>query len=454
MGSLPTGSRTDRIIFIIFNHRVRLYMVFDSMEAASRDELREVQDERLREMVETAYENVDYYREMFDEAGLSPDDIQSVGDLSKLPFTTKEDFRDNYPTGMFAVEMEDVIRIHASSGTTGKPKIVGYTRDDLDVWSKAVARCLVAAGVGPDDIVQNAYGYGLFTGGLGLHQGVEELGATVIPIGGGNTQRQVEMLADLGSDVISCTPSYALYLAEVAEDMGYDIRDLPLRVVIFGAEPCTEPMRKEIEERLGVTGIDIYGLSEIVGPGVSIECEQQDGLHIWEDYFYPEIVDPTTGEPVEEGQEGELVLTTLSKQALPVLRYRTGDLTTLNYDTCECGRTAVRMDNITGRSDDLIIVRGVNFYPSEVESVVLEFEEVAPHYRIDISRENNLDTLKVTVEVVDDFDGSITNLKNRITERLSNVLSFTPDELNLVEYGNIARTEVGKVQRVYDHRGQ
>ncbi|KAB1191124.1 AMP-binding protein [Haloferax sp. MBLA0078] len=431
-----------------------MYMVFDSMEAASRDELREVQDERLREMVETAYENVDYYREMFDEAGLSPDDIQSVGDLSKLPFTTKEDFRDNYPTGMFAVEMEDVIRIHASSGTTGKPKIVGYTRDDLDVWSKAVARCLVAAGVGPDDIVQNAYGYGLFTGGLGLHQGVEELGATVIPIGGGNTQRQVEMLADLGSDVISCTPSYALYLAEVAEDMGYDIRDLPLRVVIFGAEPCTEPMRKEIEERLGVTGIDIYGLSEIVGPGVSIECEQQDGLHIWEDYFYPEIVDPTTGEPVEEGQEGELVLTTLSKQALPVLRYRTGDLTTLNYDTCECGRTAVRMDNITGRSDDLIIVRGVNFYPSEVESVVLEFEEVAPHYRIDISRENNLDTLKVTVEVVDDFDGSITNLKNRITERLSNVLSFTPDELNLVEYGNIARTEVGKVQRVYDHRGQ
>ncbi|WP_411966190.1 phenylacetate--CoA ligase PaaK [Haloferax sp. YSMS24] len=429
-------------------------MVFDSMETASRDELREVQDERLQEMVELAYENVDYYREMFDEEGLAPEDIQSVEDLSKLPFTTKEDFRDNYPTGMFAADMDDVIRIHASSGTTGKPKIVGYTRDDLDVWSKAVARCLVAAGIGPDDIVQNAYGYGLFTGGLGLHQGVEELGATVIPIGGGNTQRQVEMLADLGSDVISCTPSYALYLAEVAEDMGYDIRDLPLRVVIFGAEPCTEPMRMEIEERLGVIGVDIYGLSEIVGPGVSIECEQQDGLHIWEDYFYPEIVDPNTGEPLEEGQEGELVLTTLSKHALPVLRYRTGDLTTLNYDTCECGRTAVRMDNITGRSDDLIIVRGVNFYPSEVESVVLEFDEVAPHYRIDISRENNLDKLKVTVEVVDEFSGSITDLKRRITERLSNVLSFTPDELNLVEYGNIARTEVGKVQRVYDHRGQ
>ncbi|WP_396613504.1 phenylacetate--CoA ligase PaaK (plasmid) [Haloferax sp. S1W] len=429
-------------------------MVFDSMETASRSELREVQDQRLQETVQNAYENVDFYRETFDELGLEPGDIEGVEDLSKLPFTTKEDFRDHYPTGMFAREMDDVVRIHASSGTTGKPKIVGYTQDDLDVWSKAVARCLVTSGLGSDDVVQNAYGYGLFTGGLGLHQGIEELGATVIPIGGGNTQRQVEMLADLGSDAISCTPSYALYLAEVAEDMGYDIKDLPLRVVIFGAEPCTEPMRAEIEERLGVTGIDIYGLSEIVGPGVSIECEEQNGLHIWEDYFYPEIIDPNTGEPVEEGEEGELVLTTLAKDALPVLRYRTGDLTTLNYDTCECGRTAVRMDNITGRADDLIIVRGVNFYPSEVESVVLEFDEIAPHYRIDIRRENSLDKLEVTVELTEEFDGSITDLKSRITKRLSNVLSFTPDELNLVEYGNIARTEVGKVQRVYDHRGQ
>ncbi|WP_049915200.1 phenylacetate--CoA ligase PaaK [Haloferax mucosum] len=429
-------------------------MVFDSMESASRDELREVQNSRLRAAVQNAYENVDFYRETFDEHGLTPDDIESVEDLSKLPFTTKENFRDNYPTGMFAVEMDDVVRIHASSGTTGKPKIVGYTRDDLDVWSKAVARCLVAAGIGADDVVQNAYGYGLFTGGLGLHQGVEELGATVIPIGGGNTQRQVEMLDDLGSDVISCTPSYALYLAEVADDMGIDVRDLPLRTVIFGAEPCTEPMRNEIEERLGVTGIDIYGLSEIVGPGVSIECEEQDGLHIWEDYFYPEVIDPNTGDPVAEGEEGELVLTTLAKDALPVLRYRTGDLTTLNYDTCECGRTCVRMDNITGRSDDLIIVRGVNFYPSEVESVVLEFDEVAPHYRIDLRREGNLDQLEITVELVEDFDGSSTDLETRIGKRLSNVLSFTPDELNLVEYGDIARTEVGKVQRVYDHRGQ
>ncbi|WP_049907657.1 phenylacetate--CoA ligase PaaK [Haloferax elongans] len=429
-------------------------MVFDSMETAPRSELREVQDERLQKTVQNAYENVEFYREVFDEHGLTPDDIESVEDLSKLPFTTKEDFRDHYPTGMFAREMDDVVRIHASSGTTGKPKIVGYTQDDLDVWSKAVARCLVASGLGPDDVVQNAYGYGLFTGGLGLHQGIEELGATVIPIGGGNTQRQVEMLADLGSDAISCTPSYALYLAEVADDMGYDIKDLPLRVVIFGAEPCTEPMREEIEERLGVKGIDIYGLSEIVGPGVSIECEEQNGLHIWEDYFYPEVVDPNTGDPVEEGEEGELVLTTLAKDALPVLRYRTGDLTTLNYDTCECGRTCVRMDNITGRADDLIIVRGVNFYPSEVESVVLEFDEIAPHYRIDIRREDNLDKLEITVELAEDFDGSRSDLTSRIQKRLSNVLSFTPDKLDLVEYGNIARTEVGKVQRVYDHRGQ
>jgi phenylacetate-CoA ligase len=350
--------------------------------------------------------------------------------------------------------MSDVVRIHASSGTTGKPKIVGYTDEDLDVWSQAVARCLVAAGVDGDDVVQNAYGYGLFTGGLGLHQGSEEIGATVIPIGGGNTQRQVEMLDDLGSDVLTCTPSYSLYLAEVADEMGIDVQDLPVRVILFGAEPCTDPMREEIEERLGVKGVDLYGLSEIVGPGVSIECiEEQDGLHIWEDLFYPEVVDPATGEPVEEGEEGELVLTTLAKDALPVLRYRTGDLTTLNYEPCDCGRTAVRMDNVTGRADDLLIVRGVNFYPSEIEDVVLEFEQVAPHYRIDLDREGNLDTVELTVELVEDFAGDVDDLEARIGTRLKNVLGFTPDEFHLVPYGDIARQETGKVQRVYDHRG-
>ena len=424
-----------------------------SVETAPREELRRVQSERLRETVRTAYENVPFYRERFDEMGLSPDDVTSVDDVSKLPFTTKEDFRDTYPTGMFAVEMDDVVRVHASSGTTGKPKIVGYTQSDLDVWDDAMARCLVAAGLESDDVVQNAYGYGLFTGGLGLQQGIEAIGATVIPIGGGQTQRQVELLADLESDALACTPSYALYVAETADEMGVDVRELPLRLVIFGAEPCTEPMREEIEDRLGVTGVDLYGLSEIVGPGVSIECLEQDGLHVWEDRFYPEVVDPASGDPVAEGEEGELVLTTLSKEALPVLRYRTGDLTTLNYDTCDCGRTAVRMDNVTGRTDDLLIVRGVNVYPSEIESVVLEFEAVAPYYRIDLRREDNLDTLELTVELADDFDGPVSSVRERILDRLSNVLSFTPDDLSLVRPGEIARTEVGKVQRVYDHRG-
>ncbi|SFR74454.1 phenylacetate-CoA ligase [Halogeometricum rufum] len=424
-----------------------------SVETAPREELRRVQSERLRETVRTAYENVPFYRERFDEMGLSPDDVTSVDDVSALPFTTKEDFRDTYPTGMFAVEMDDVVRVHASSGTTGKPKIVGYTQSDLDVWDDAMARCLVAAGLESDDVVQNAYGYGLFTGGLGLQQGIEAIGATVIPIGGGQTQRQVELLADLESDALACTPSYALYVAETADEMGVDVRELPLRLVIFGAEPCTEPMREEIEDRLGVTGVDLYGLSEIVGPGVSIECLEQDGLHVWEDRFYPEVVDPASGDPVAEGEEGELVLTTLSKEALPVLRYRTGDLTTLNYDTCDCGRTAVRMDNVTGRTDDLLIVRGVNVYPSEIESVVLEFEAVAPYYRIDLRREDNLDTLELTVELADDFDGPVSGVRERILDRLSNVLSFTPDDLSLVRPGEIARTEVGKVQRVYDHRG-
>ena len=428
-------------------------MVYKPVEASDRAELRELQNERLRETVENAYENVPYYREQLDELGVSPEDIESVDDITKLPMTTKEDFRDEYPNGLFAVDDEEVTRIHASSGTTGKPKIVSYTDDDLDVWSEVVARSLAASGAEAGDTVQNAYGYGLFTGGLGLHYGVEELGATVIPIGGGQTQRQVELMTDLGSDVFTCTPSYALYLAETAEEMGHDPAELPISTIIFGAEPCTDPMREEIEERLDVNGIDIYGLSEIVGPGVSCEChEAQDGLHIWEDRFYPEVVDPHTGEPVEEGEEGELVLTTLSKEALPVLRYRTGDLTTLNYDECECGRTMVRMDNVTGRADDLLIVRGVNLYPSEIEHVVLDIEGVAPHYRIDLHREGSLDVMELTVEMEEGATQSRQSLEAEILERLENVLQFTPDELDLVEPGGVARSEVGKVQRVYDHR--
>jgi len=429
-------------------------MAYNPVETDDRAELRELQGERLRATVERAYENVPFYRQQLDETGVSPDDIESIDDVTKLPMTTKEDFRDEYPDGLFAVDDDAIRRIHASSGTTGKPKIVSYTEEDLDVWSEVVARSLVASGVEPGDTVQNAYGYGLFTGGLGLHYGIEELGAAVIPIGSGGTQRQVELMTDLESDALACTPSYSLYLAETAEEMGHDPAELPISTIIFGAEPCTDPMREEIEERLGVNGIDIYGLSEIIGPGVSNEChEAQDGLHVWEDHFYPEVVDPATGEPLPEGEEGELVLTSLTKEALPVLRYRTGDLTTLDYDTCECGRTMVRMDNVTGRTDDLLIVRGINLYPSEIEYTVLDIEGVAPHYRIDLSREDNMDVMELTIETAEGFEGDAADLRETILERLSNVLSFTPDELTLAEPGTIGRTEVGKVQRVYDHRG-
>jgi phenylacetate-CoA ligase len=428
-------------------------MVHEPIEAADRSEIRQLQNERLRETVRNAYENVPFYREKMEEMGVDPADVESVDDVTKLPMTTKEDFRDEYPDGLFAVDHDDVRRIHASSGTTGKPKIVAYTDDDIDVWSEAMARSLAAGGVEPGETVQNAYGYGLFTGGLGLHYGAEELGCTVIPIGGGQTQRQVELMVDLESDVLACTPSYALYFAETAEEMGHDPRELPVSTVVFGAEPCTDPMRHEIERRLDVNGIDLYGLSEIVGPGVSNECyEAQNGLHVWEDRFYPEIIDPATGEPVDEGEEGELVLTTLSKDALPVLRYRTGDLTTLDYDECECGRTMVRMDNVTGRTDDLLIVRGVNLYPSEIEDVVLDVDGIAPYYRIDLHERNNLDVMELTVELAAEFDGDPEQLRDTVQKRLENILAFTPDDLELVEPGSIARTEVGKVQRVYDHR--
>lgn len=428
-------------------------MVYKQLETADRTELRALQTDRLQGIVSHAYESVPFYREKLDEAGVSPQDIQSIDDITKLPMTTKEDFRDEYPDGLFAVDDEEVARIHASSGTTGKPKIVSYTDDDLDNWSEVVARSLAASGTEPGDTVQNAYGYGLFTGGLGLHDGAEELGATVIPIGSGQTQRQVELMTDLESDVFTCTPSYALYLAETAEEMGHDPSDLPISTIIFGAEPCTDPMRAEIEDRLGVDGIDVYGLSEIIGPGVSCEChEAQDGLHIWEDHFYPEVIDPHTKEPVEEGEEGELVLTTLTKEALPVFRYRTGDLTTLNYDECACGRTMVRMDNVTGRTDDLLIVRGVNLYPSEIEHAVLDIDGVAPHYRIDLYREDNLDILELTIERTAEQGPGDEALEAEIIERLENVLAFTPDELELVAPGSIERTQVGKVKRVYDHR--
>jgi phenylacetate-CoA ligase len=428
-------------------------MAHRTIETADRDRIREVQAERLRATVANAYENVPFYRERLDGAGVVPADIESVEDVTLLPQTTKEDFRDEYPDGLFAAEMDEIRRIHGSSGTTGKPKLVAYTEDDLDVWGEVVARSLAAAGVEPGATVQNAYGYGLFTGGHGLEHGAEQLGGTVIPMGGGNTDQQIEIMIDMESDVLACTPSYSLYFAEAAEEMGHDPRELPVETIIFGAEPCTDPMRAEIEARLDVTGVDIYGLSEIVGPGVSIEChEAQEGLHIWEDRFYPEVVDPRTGEPLGEGEEGELVLTTLSKEALPVLRYRTGDLTTLYYDECACGRTMVRMDNVTGRTDDLLIVRGVNLYPSQIEHTVLDIEGVAPHYRIDLYTEDNLDVMELTVEMAENATKSEDDLREEVLEELDAVLAFTPDDLDIVPPGSIARTEVGKVQRVFDHR--
>ncbi len=423
------------------------------LETAPRETIREEQTERLQETVERAYENVPFYREALDDAGVAPADIESVDDVSRLPTTRKEDFRAEYPDGLFAADWDDVARIHASSGTTGKPKIVSYTDEDLDVWSEVVARCLVAAGVGSDDVVQNSYGYGLFTGGLGLHAGIEEVGAAVIPTGGGDTARQMSMLQDLESDVLCCTPSYCLYLAEALEDAGVDPQDLQLSTVIIGAEPFTDAMRDEIEEALGVTALDIYGLSEIIGPGVSMECaEAQEGLHIWEDHFLPEVVDPQTGEPLPEGAEGELVLTTLTKQALPVLRYRTGDMTSLNYEECDCGRTVVRMDNVTGRSDDLLIVRGVNVYPSQIEAVMVDLDAVAPHYRIDLRRENELDRLEITAEHHHEFDDSPEELASDIDDALRDVLDVSPDSIDVVAPGELERTEVGKVKRVFDHR--
>ncbi|ELY40374.1 phenylacetate--CoA ligase PaaK [Natronorubrum tibetense] len=424
----------------------------DTTQYRSHDELRELQSDRLRDTVEYAFENVPFYRQTLDEAGIAPTDIDSIEDIQSLPFTTKADFRETYPDGLFAVDDDELRRIHASSGTTGKPKIVSYTDGDLELWHEVMARSMAAAGLDSSDTVQNAYGYGLFTGGLGFHGGAEELGATVIPAGSGNTQRQVELARDLESDALACTPSYALYFAETAAEMGVDPRELPLSTVLYGAEPCTEPMREEIEDRLGVRGYENYGLSELIGPGVAVECEAQAGMHIWEDHFYPEVIDPRTGEPVPEGEEGELVLTTLTKEALPVLRYRTGDLTTLTREPCDCGRSMARMDSVTGRADDLLIVRGVNLYPSQIEDVILEFDAVAPYYRIDLDRENNLDTLELTVELAEAFDGDLDGLRDKVLERLQNALSFTPDELELVEYGTIERTEVGKVTRVYDHR--
>jgi phenylacetate-CoA ligase len=423
-------------------------------ECMDRNGIKQVQSERLRETVERVYFNVPYYRSRMQEAGLGPETIHSIDDLSRLPFTTKQDLRDNYPFGLFAVPMSEIVRVHASSGTTGKPTVVGYTRSDIATWSEVMARTLTCAGANRNDFIQVAYGYGLFTGGLGLHYGGEKIGASVIPISGGNTVRQIQLMHDFGSTVLACTPSYALFLAEAIAESGIKREDLKLRVGVFGAEPWTENMRREIEDKLRIKAIDIYGLSEVIGPGVASECLIQEGLHINEDHFYPEIIDPVTLQILPPGSSGELVFTTLTKEGLPLIRYRTRDLTRLTYDKCKCGRTMVRMEKCLGRSDDMLIIRGVNLFPSQVETVLLEISEIKPHYLLIVDRVNNLDTLELKVEVDEAFFqdkiSQLESLRQKLQVNLENALGLGI-KVTLVEPKIIERSE-GKAKHVIDNR--
>jgi len=388
------------------------------------------------------------------EAGLGPESIETIDDISKLPFTTKTDLRDNYPFGLFAVPMSEIVRVHASSGTTGKPTVVGYTRNDIATWSEVMARTLTGAGATRNDFIHVAYGYGLFTGGLGIHYGGEKIGASVIPISGGNTVRQIQLMHDFGSTVLACTPSYALFLAEAIEESGINRDDLKLRVGVFGAEPWTENMRREIEDKLRIKAIDIYGLSEVIGPGVASECPVQEGLHINEDHFYPEIIDPKTLKVLPAGSTGELVFSTLTKEGLPLIRYRTRDLTRLTYEKCKCGRTMVRMEKCLGRSDDMLIIRGVNLFPSQVESVLLEMSETKPHYLLIVDRVNNLDTLELKVEVDEAFFldkiSQLESLRQKLQNNLESSLGLGI-KVTLVEPKMIERSE-GKATHVIDKR--
>ncbi|MGE4555509.1 MAG: phenylacetate--CoA ligase family protein [Desulfovibrionaceae bacterium] len=433
-------------------------MIFDvEMETLPRDELEALQLTRLKRLVDKVYHNVPFYRHAFDEAGVRPEDICRLSDLSRLPFTEKQDMRNNYPFGLFAVPKDNVVRIHASSGTTGRATVVGYTARDVKNWAKLMARSFVAAGATRRDIVHNAYGYGLFTGGLGAHYGAEELGAAIVPISGGSTRRQVGLLHDFGPTIICCTPSYALFLCETAEEMGVDFKSLPLRVGIFGAEPWTDIMRREIENKLDIKAIDIYGLSEIMGPGVGIECiEAQSGPHLMEDHFLVEVIDPETGEQLPYGETGELVITTLTKEAQPLIRYRTRDITSLDPTPCRCGRTFLRMKRVTGRTDDMLIIRGVNVFPSQIETLLLETEGVAPHYQIFIKREGNLDTMEIQVEIDDklfnDQIKTLQRLENKIQTNIKEFLGVTT-KVKLVEPRSIERS-LGKAKRVVDLRNQ
>jgi len=426
----------------------------ETCECMSKDEKRDLQSKRLVATVNRVYHNVPFYRSKMQKIGLELGDIKSIDDLSKLPFTYKQDLRDNYPYGLFAVPMSEIVRIHASSGTTGRQTVVGYTRRDLDTWSELTARTLFSAGATKESFIQIAYGYGLFTGGLGIHYGAEKLGASVIPISGGNTKRQLQIMKDFGTTVLACTPSYALYIAEEMKELGISKDDLKLKAGIFGAEPWSEKMRSQIEESFGIRATDIYGLSEIMGPGVAADCEYKDGLHIQDDHFIPEIIDPLTEEVLPGGTKGEIVFTTITKEGLPLLRYRTRDISALNYETCECGRTSVRMDKVTGRTDDMLIIRGVNVFPTQIESVLLEFGETAPHYMLIVDRIGTLDTLEIQVEMTNalfsDKIRKIEDIEKSIRKEIEGILGISA-KVRLVEPKTIERSE-GKAKRVIDKR--
>ncbi|OPY07964.1 MAG: Phenylacetate-coenzyme A ligase [Syntrophaceae bacterium PtaB.Bin095] len=429
----------------------------EEFETLPREALEALQLKRLRQVVQRVYHTVGFYRTAFDDAGIKPDDIQSLADLARLPFTTKQDLRDNYPFGLFAVPMSSIVRLHASSGTTGRSTVVGYTKRDIDAWSELMARCLVAAGLTKNDIIHNAYGYGLFTGGLGAHYGAERLGASVIPMSGGNTKRQIMILQDFGPTAICCTPSYALTLAEQGQAMGVDMRSLKLRVGVFGAEPWSENMRAQIENSLNIMALNIFGLSEVMGPGVAMECtEGRTGMHIFEDHFIAEIIDPATGEVMPHGEKGELVFTTITKEAFPLIRYRTRDITSLNIAPCRCGRTLVRMERVSGRSDDMLIIRGVNVFPSQIEAVLLNIKGIEPHYQLIVDRVETLDTLEVQVEISEkllaesDEVKALQNVQRRIVKDIKDYLGITA-QVKLVEPKSLQRFE-GKASRVIDKR--
>uniref|UniRef100_A0A832A4K4 Phenylacetate-coenzyme A ligase n=1 Tax=Desulfacinum infernum TaxID=35837 RepID=A0A832A4K4_9BACT len=431
-------------------------MIYDmEYETLPREALEAIQFRRLQNTLQRVYATVPFYRKRFDEVGFKPSDLKTLDDLRRVPFTTKQDLRDNYPFGLFAVPMENVVRIHASSGTTGKPTVVGYTARDIETWATLMARSLAAAGATRGDIIHNAYGYGLFTGGLGVHYGAEKLGASVIPISGGNTKRQIMIMKDFGATILTCTPSYALHLAEVAQEMGVEFKDLKFKAGLFGAEPWSEKMREEIERKLHLDAVDIYGLSEVIGPGVAVEClEAKAGLHIFEDHFIAEIIDPATGDVLPPGSVGELVFTSITKEAFPVIRYRTRDITSLNPEPCVCGRTFVRMNRVSGRSDDMLIIRGVNVFPSQIESVLMEIQGVEPHYQLIVDREGNLDMLTVLVEVGEsafsDKVKTLQDLEKMITKNIKEYLGISA-KVKLVEPKTIARSE-GKAVRVIDNR--